>query len=335
MEEKQWVPEESDDDDDSFDPWLQLLRHEEEPRNHESEKEKEREDSNKDEEEVIWGKDNESEDEEDPTFQPEEGAATSAPPVEDGEVLFMANQEEQRPRKVDAVALAEKDWYDNITQHCRSVSDFHSGHPFLDQPFVPEHFLHWFVRYSKEARQSGNKRAVHAVLVSIMLSTLKACREGRYTPSYGSKDDVLLNADELRRWAQRSRFYRNDTNFSFKPNMPLYPATVVEVWQKDTAEAGREMMLQNLHPAVLNLASRTSPGGGFQLGHWAQEECLTRRSNYYQVSMNLSLKCWVCSSLTRLLISLMTKKLQPGIKGIIIVVALFGYPLLFLHALGF
>lgn len=61
----------------------------------------------------------------------------------------------------------------------------------------------------------------------------------------------------------------------------------------DTVEAGVLLQKAGYRPALLNLASRTSPGGGFRHGHWAQEECLTRRSNYYQVCL-AQLVCQRC-----------------------------------------
>ena len=55
--------------------------------------------------------------------------------------------------------------------------------------------------------------------------------------------------------------------------------TVFEVVNEDCLATARRLAGEN--PLVLNMASRSTPGGGVEGGAGAQEECLFRASNYY------------------------------------------------------
>jgi len=60
-----------------------------------------------------------------------------------------------------------------------------------------------------------------------------------------------------------------------------YP-TQIEVWEMDSIDAGFKLFTENYRPVVLNMANYKHPGGGYKNGAGAQEECLFRRSNYFE-----------------------------------------------------
>lgn len=77
-----------------------------------------------------------------------------------------------------------------------------------------------------------------------------------------------------------TKFY--DTEFSVG-TVPVRPeGTVVEVVDCDCLLAARRLAEEGYNPAVLNMANRTTPGGGVLSGAGAQEENLFRRTNLFR-----------------------------------------------------
>lgn len=133
--------------------------------------------------------------------------------------------------------IIEEDWYGNIKKNCLSVREFNHDHPFLRLPFSAQAFKHWFRHYSREYKKTGDKSFVHAMLVSVMISTLTACHQGYYlyhelpaTPT-GTSRYVRRDLDKttLYSFAQKSTYYGKGAKFhrmasSHRP----YPLTIVE-----------------------------------------------------------------------------------------------------------
>lgn len=57
--------------------------------------------------------------------------------------------------------------------------------------------------------------------------------------------------------------------------------TKIEIVDEDTADAGYALLQQGFNPLIINMASNTTPGGGWRNGAMAQEEALFYRSLYY------------------------------------------------------
>jgi len=76
-----------------------------------------------------------------------------------------------------------------------------------------------------------------------------------------------------------SNFYKKRISIDFD-NLEKYD-TKIEVLDSDSLAAAYKLVEQGYHPAVLNMASASNPGGGVFSGSGAQEENLFRRTNLF------------------------------------------------------
>lgn len=112
--------------------------------------------------------------------------------------------------------------------------------------------------------------------VTAMLSTMGAVRCGEYFLPDGRAVSLAAAAPAATPGGEK---------FRAPPQAPAGAAraaapTRVLVLEQDCLLAAREAQQRGLRPCVLNLASQDLPGGGYRTGAGAQEENITRRSNY-------------------------------------------------------
>ena len=87
--------------------------------------------------------------------------------------------------------------------------------------------------------------------------------------------EYLGDRDEHR----KAKTYKSE----FTVDVPELPAeTVTDCVNADCADVAKSLLDEGLNPAILNLASRTSPCGGYHKGTSAQEECLSQMSTLSQ-----------------------------------------------------
>lgn len=98
-------------------------------------------------------------------------------------------------------------------------------------------------------------------------------RSGTYRSRSGRNVSI---DDSIRRSIRETVYYPPDS--TIEPVAGQEHETVVEVRNESTLAAARRLLSDDLYPVVLNFASGTHPGGGYNTGSRAQEESLARSS---------------------------------------------------------
>ena len=132
-----------------------------------------------------------------------------------------------------------------------SPSDFK---PLTDEDIIKTHMLY------------GGRFGANAARLQVFKTNAKLFNEW---------PDYLGDRDKHR----AAKAYKSE----FTVDVPELPTqTVTDCVNADCADVAKSMLNEGLNVAILNLASRTSPCGGYHKGTSAQEECLSQMSTLSQ-----------------------------------------------------
>lgn len=138
----------------------------------------------------------------------------------------------------------------------------------------------WLARFATLARTAPHQ--LKRLRVAIQHQTFRCVEQGAYPHPCGH-GAVVLNLPLLRgRWAATTTLVHSVPE-GFAPQ-PRFATTRVVLLQGDCVEGAQWCVVNGLceRVALLNMANRSTPGGGFRGGAGAQEENLMRRSNYFE-----------------------------------------------------
>lgn len=109
-------------------------------------------------------------------------------------------------------------------------------------------------------------------------NTVEIVQVGGYEVGSARIDLPAAHAEASR---QGTAYYRHTEELVVDPARRNQHRTVVSVHNADFLEIARAVATPECPAAVLNMASRSNPGGGVHHGSGAQEENLFRRSNAF------------------------------------------------------
>ncbi len=140
-------------------------------------------------------------------------------------------------------------------------------------------FLEEFRRLTVPVKQGGkdpNFQKKKEMRAKLFENTVALVNQGGYVTENGTEYKFPDDSDMMR----NTTFYIHE--FRLPDTAPSNAHTIVEVQNIDCLYAGVQLKKEGYNPAVLNMASRSHPGGGVITGARAQEETLFRRTNLFR-----------------------------------------------------
>ena len=146
------------------------------------------------------------------------------------------------------------------------------------QKATPEKFGNSFPKDPREQRGTSIDYLRHQLQVTVMLNTFASIRQKRY---FIRDREVKLNLNS----DMKTIVYDHQSILEKSEKMPTrtpFPRTSISVVGDDCVVVYENLVRRGKNPLLLNMASATSPGGGYRKGDGAQEENLFRRSDYFR-----------------------------------------------------
>lgn len=134
-----------------------------------------------------------------------------------------------------------------------------------------------FLQKYREIKSRGiaaNYYAIKQLRVDEFFNTIQLVRQGHYTTPSGK----IVTLPDGTTMQQGTVFYDSE----FTVSAPDVTDSQVQVINSDCMAVGISLALQGHRPAILNMASRSTPGGGVVRGAGAQEEGIFRRTDLFR-----------------------------------------------------
>ena len=139
-------------------------------------------------------------------------------------------------------------------------------------------FLDEYIPLMEKVR-TGDKTSyskVKALRVKEYKNTIAIVNQGYYYTA----DNQRVELSAMDKIAEGTQFY--SLEFTVNHIAPSVDKTIVEVSNADCMAEGIRLLDKGYNPAILNMASRQTPGGGVANGMGAQEETIFRRTNLFR-----------------------------------------------------
>ena len=140
-------------------------------------------------------------------------------------------------------------------------------------------FLEEYRRLTVPVKQGGkdpNFQKKKEMRARLFENTVALVNQGGYVTENGTEYKFPDDSDMIR----NTTFYTHE--FRLPDTAPSNAHTIVKVQNIDCLYAGVQLKKEGYNPAVLNMASRSHPGGAVLTGARAQEETLFRRTNLFR-----------------------------------------------------